>query len=56
MPTRMIRISKMEDTTRAIKVIKMNITMINITTKVHRLLVSNLSMGKQTTGSYSEKV
>lgn len=35
---------------KATKVIKMNITMINITTKVHQLLASNLNMGNQAMG------
>ena len=46
MPTRTTRTSRMVDITRATKVIKMNITMTNITTKVHQLLVSNLNTGK----------
>ena len=46
MPTRITPTNKMGDTTRAIKVIKMNTTTINTTTKVHQLLVSNLNTGK----------
>ena len=52
MPTPIIHISKMEDTTRvATRVTKMNTTTNNTTTKVHQLQVSNLNTGKRATGS-----